>query len=189
VDGASVFYHYRLFHKDRWSIWLNLGNDHEGNPIPKLRVLVYLPTRGRRWALKGWVKPGQELGKPKKRGVVVHIAGGGFTMYVTQTHHPIRKLSDHFTLLQGVDRKTKVISVEPSVIRSELSSSRQTTSKPLSTPTHKHSINATLSSNGSPAQKAYSNSYRQKVLPASRRTSQASILPKSPSVVEAQGVI
>lgn len=80
VDGASVFYNYRFFHNERWSVHLNLGNDENGNPIPKLRILIYLPLRGRDYALRGWVKPGEETGKPKKRGVVVHLAGGGFTM-------------------------------------------------------------------------------------------------------------
>jgi hypothetical protein len=77
-----VFYNYRFFHKERWSIYLNLGDDENGNPIPKLRILIYLPLRGRDYALRGWVKPGEETGKPKKRGVVVHLAGGGFTMSV-----------------------------------------------------------------------------------------------------------
>jgi len=82
VDGASVFYNYRFFHKERHSIYLDLGPDPAtGQPLPKLRILIYLPLKNRDYALKGWVDKGKgDPAKRRKRGVVLHLAGGGFTM-------------------------------------------------------------------------------------------------------------
>lgn len=77
----SVPYHYRQYSSDRYSVYLNdLGNDENGQPIPTLRILIYLPTKGRNEAVSGTVEEGEELGKMRKRGVLVHLAGGGFTM-------------------------------------------------------------------------------------------------------------
>jgi hypothetical protein len=60
----------------------DLGNDENGQPIPTLRILIYLPTKGRTTAVEGAVEEGEQMGKAQKRGVMVHLAGGGFTMYV-----------------------------------------------------------------------------------------------------------
>jgi hypothetical protein len=56
--------------------------DETGNPIPSLRVLIYLPTKGRAEAVPGTVENDEQMGKGRKRGVLVHLAGGGFTMSV-----------------------------------------------------------------------------------------------------------
>lgn len=81
-------------------MYIDLGNDTSGHPIPKLRVLIYLPLKDRRYALKplsetsnpkhesekqGQSEANESLGytsphKIRKTGVVVHLAGGGFTM-------------------------------------------------------------------------------------------------------------
>ena len=81
ADAVSVPYHYRRYSQDRYSVYLSdLGNDEHGQPIPTLRILIYLPTKGRTTAVPGTVEAGEQMGKAQKRGVMVHLAGGGFTM-------------------------------------------------------------------------------------------------------------
>lgn len=91
ADAVSVPYHYRRYSEDRYSVYLSeLGNDENGQPIPTLRILIYLPTKGRTTAVLGAVEEGEQMGKARKRGVMVHLAGGGFTMCVTLSGHPPR---------------------------------------------------------------------------------------------------